>query len=491
MEIQELKKKGTSAVFWNFAGTLLKQGVGFVVSIFLARLLSPSDFGLVGMATVFIALTQSFSDFGMTSGLIQRKNPTEAQFSTVFYINIGVSFVLMLVMITCSDIIAGYYSIPEVGSVAKVVSVNLLINALNGVQNAQLTKALANKVKTLAAFFSAVTAGLLGIGLALAGFGVWSLVYSSILGSLVNTCYIWYNSSWRPKWIFNLQEVKPLLNYGSKMFASGFLDTLYNRLDILIIGRLFSPSTLGFYYRAVSFNQLVIRYTSTSLQGVFFPVISHLQHDKNSQVEVIKKSLHVICYLTFFLLGLLYLNANELIILLFSQKWLASVEFFKIMVFYGYAYPVSVVLVGVISGNGRSDKFLQLEVWKKIFGFASMAIGFYFGMIGFLWGNVISAFISVLLNMWYVQKIIDWKVEEQLYTLFPYLMLCIIPTIFLLNFLYLGAFGLFFSLIAKSILFTFIYVGINFLVKTEGQKYLNFLFGKIKSEMVLKLNLKA
>ncbi len=486
MKTSELKKKGAAAVFWNLSGTVLKQGITFVISIFLARLLSPADFGLVGMATVFIALTQSFSDFGMTSGLIQKKEPTEVQYSTVFYINLGISVFLMGLMIAFSGMIARYYNNPEVGKIARFVSYSFVINALNGVQNAQLTKALANKIKTIASLSSAIVSGIVGISLALLDFGVWSLVYSALAGSLVNTAVIWKSSAWRPKRLFNFSEVKPLLNFGSKMFISGLLNTAYGKLDVLIIGKIFTPATLGFYYRAISFNQLITKYTSGALQGVFFPVISHLQNDRETQLRVIAKSLHIMAFLTFLLMGLLYIDAKELIILLFSDKWLVSVGYFKVMVFYAYAFPISVILVNVLSGNGHSGKFLQLEVWKKVTGLAAMGVGFFFGMYGFLWGMAIASTVSVFLNMWYVRKVIQWKIFEQVKIVFQYAIfsfIAVLPVLWLKSYM---PENLWLLLFAGTVIFVAIYLLINKIFGTNGFKYIIDYLTEIKISRIKK-----
>jgi O-antigen/teichoic acid export membrane protein len=481
----QLKKKAASAVFWNLSGTLMKQGVTFIISIFLARLLSPADFGLVGMATVFVALTQSFADFGMTSGLIQKKDPSEVQYSTVFYINIGISFLLMFLMIFASDFIGNYYGNEEVARIARFVSYSFIIDALNGVQTAQLTKALANKIKTLAAVYSAAGSGVLGIILAYKGFGVWSLVYSAVFGSVINTFIIWRSTTWRPKALFSFTEVKPLLKFGSKMFFSSLLDTAYTKFDVLIIGRLFSSSTLGYYYRAASFNQLVTRYTSGSLQGVFFPVISHLQDDRHTQQKVISKSLHIMSFFTFMLIGLLYLDSMELIVILFTDKWLVSVDYFKLMVFYAYAYPVSVILVSVISGNGHSDIFLKLEIWKKVTGLLAMAVGFYFGIMGFLVGMIIASALAVLLNMWYVKKIIAWPVKTQIKIVFQYSVYCLVAVLIVLFTKGFLPNSLWISLIVGSISYILIYLGFNKIVVSEGyllgEKYfLEFIKMRIK-----------
>lgn len=487
MKTSELKKKGTAAVFWNLSGTLMKQGITFVISIFLARLLSPSDFGLVGMATVFIGLTQSFTDFGLTSGLIQKKEPTEVQYNTVFYINLGLSIVLMVLMIAFSGLIADYYKNPEIGKIARFVSYSFVINAVNGVQNAQLTKALANKIKTIASLSSSIVSGIVGISFALMGFGAWSLVYSALAGSLVSTAVIWHNSKWRPKKLFNLSEVKPLLDFGLKTFVAGFLENIYSKIDVIIIGKIFTPATLGFYYRAISFNQLITKYTSASLSGVFFPVISHLQNDRNAQLRVIKQSMHVISFLAFMIMGLMYVDARELIVILFSAKWLVSVDYFKILVFSGYVYPVSVILVNILSGNGQSGKFLKLEIWKKVTGLLAMGVGFYIGMKGFLWSTAVAGTIALLLNMWYVRKVIQWPILQQCIIVYQYALMAIagvMPVLLLQRWIPENDW---FRLIFNTLLFVSLYIAANYIMKTEGKR---FAFNLLKTDILPKLTKK-
>jgi O-antigen/teichoic acid export membrane protein len=484
LELQELKRKASSAVFWNLSGTLLKHGVTFVISIFLARLLTPEDFGLVGMATVFIAVTQSFTDFGMTSGLIQKKDPTEVQYNTVFFINVGISLVLMFLAIIFSGYISNYYDNPQVGSIARFVSYSFVLNAINGVQLAQLTKALANKVKTLSSLYSALATGVVGIFLAYLGYGVWSLVYATLVGSIVSTIYIWRNSSWRPKALFDFAEVKPLLNFGSKMFASGLLDTIYSKLDVLIIGKMFSPATLGYYFRSVSLNQLVTKYTSGALQGVFFPVVSHLQDDREAQLRVISKSLHVISFLTFFLMGFLYLNATEIFVILFTEKWIAAVDYFKIMVLYSYAYPVSVILVNVLFGNGYSGKFLKLEIWKKVVGALSFVIGFYFGIEGFLWGSVVTSSIAVLINMVYVRKVVEWPVVVQIKTVFSYALFSILVTVGLVYYFKILNLNLWYSFFLKTLSFALFYTLLAAIFRSLGYLHVrNFLLDSLGKKL--------
>ncbi len=469
MDYSVLKKKGVSAVFWNMSGMLMRQGVTFVISIFLARLLSPGDFGLLGMATVFIAFTQGFSDFGMTAGLVQSKNPTNVQYSTVFYINLSISLLLMLIMIASSGLIARFYGNAEIEKIAKFLSFTFIVNAINGVQNAQIAKSLANKVKTIATLSSSICGGIIGITLAYFGYGVMSLVYSNIIGSIVNTIVIWHYSKWRPILAFNYKEVKPLLNFGTKIFASGILNTVFNKLDVLIIGKLFSPVTLGFYYRAVSLNQLVTKYSVDSLRGVFFSIISHLQDDKVLQLKVIKKSFHLVSFFTLLLMGLLYLNAKELIVILFSDKWLVSVDYFKVMVFYSFGYPISLILVNVISGNGYSAKFLELEIYKKLAYVVGCLPAIWFGINGFLWGMVFSTGFSVLLNMWFVGNIIQWTWFAQVKSFLLYAGLSVISAVIIYFTIATFEFSnLVLSLLFNSSAFIILYLLFNYLLKTNG-----------------------
>lgn len=472
MQTSELKKKGINAVFWNLSGTLMKQGVSFVISIFLARLLSPADFGLVGMATVFIALTQSFTDFGMTSALIQKKEPTATQYNTVFYINLGLSVVLMLLMIACSGYIADYYNNPEVGRIARFVSYSFVINAINGVQNAQLTKALANKVKTLASLSSSIVSGVVGISLAFMGLGVWALIYGTLAGSLVSTAVIWYNSKWRPQLMFSFPEVKPLLGYGVNIFSIGLLDIIYSKLDVLIIGKLFSASTLGLFFKAKSFNELITKYGASPLAGVLFPIFSHLQEDFARVKDIAQKVMHLNSFITFAVMGILYLVADDLIILLFSEKWAAAVPYFKILVFSSYAYSIRIVLFNILNGIGRAKVTLRLELIVKITGFCALLIGFTFGGVeGYLWTLAVMTLFTVIVIYVFVQKEIGWSWLAQFSILLRYavssaIIVAVLHTIFIYKFEFR-----IFSIVVNIVVFSLSYVTTHYILRSSGLKY--------------------
>ena len=476
MELQEVKNKGIAGVLWGVLGKLSTHIITFIVTVILARLLAPSDFGLVAMAMIFVYFTQTFMDFGLTSAVIQKKDPTETQINTVFIISMVLATCLMLIMIIIAPFIGKYYNNPEVTKIARFVSYSFVIYALTGIQRALFSKQLNIKFLTVVNMSGAFVQGISGVLLAIYGYGAWSIVYSVFLGNVVSTVMLWIKSSWRPKWLFNLHEIKDMFTFGFKMFIAGVLNSIYAKIDELIIGKIFNATTLGYYSRSKTFNNLITSYTSEGLSSIFFPIMSHLQNEMEKAKTVIIKSLEIISFIAFGLVGLLYLDAEPLIVLIFGAKWEPSVEYFKILAFIGYAYPVSVILVNVLTGLGESGKFLILEIWKKGIGLAGLAVGFVWGMNGFLWAMVITGTIGVMLNMRYVQIITDLKFSKQFFVLVKYAILAFISAfiVWFIN-LYLPH-NLWLLLAVNTILFTGLYLLYNFALKTNGFLYVKDIF---------------
>jgi len=476
MELQEIKNKGITGVLWSTAGKFSIHLVTFGVTIVLARLLAPADFGLVSMAMVFIYFTQTFMDFGLTSAVIQKKNPTETQINTVFYISLVLGIFLMLMMIVCAPAIGKFYDNPEVGKIARFVSYSYVILALSGLQRALMSKRLEIKTLALINIVSAIVQGASGIILAFKGFGAWSIVYSVFLGSTTSTIILWCKSSWRPKLLFKLAEIKDMFFFGFKMFLAGILNAVYAKIDEMLIGKVFDSATLGFYYRSKSFNNLITTYSSQGLNSIFFPIISSLQDDLEKVNKVVIKSVEMVSFLVFALTGLLYLNAESLIVLLFGEKWLPSVGYFQVLAFIAYAYPVSIILVNVLSGMGKAGSFLKLEIWKKILGLSGMGLGFIWGMYGFLWALVITGTLGVMLNMWYVQKTTGLKFKILFFAVIKYAVQTFVFTfaVWFLN-LYLPH-NLWLLLGINTTLFSVSYFLCNFALKTSGFLYVKDIF---------------
>ena len=397
--MENLKQKTVRAIAFDVIGRFSRQGVGFVISILLARLLSPSDFGLLAMVNVVIAVAGVFVGMGLGNALIQKRQTEEEHYGSVFYFNITIGLLLAALLFSLSGALARFYHQPEVRPVAQVLSLTFIINSFCNVQTSWLRKHLLYGVITTASVASLVTGGVVGVTMALNGYGVWSLVTQAIVSSTVNNLVIYFLTPWRPVLRLRWKALKELWSYGIYMFFSGFLDTLFSQLDNLIIGRLFAPVTLGFYYRAKSFDLFIRNYTSGSLMSVLFPVLSSVQDNRERYRGIVRRSFHLLCLVTFLMTGISFLCAPDLMALLFGSKWLPSVEYYRIIVLAGFVYPLSALLVSILSSLGNSKGYFRLELLKKVILTVNFIVGFAYGIREFLVGLVIASILSLVLNI--------------------------------------------------------------------------------------------
>ena len=469
--MNKLKQQGVTAFIWDFTGKLATQGMGFIISIFLARLLEPADFGLIAMVMVILGIAGIFSDIGLGGALIQRKRVLQIHYSSVFYFNIFAASILTIITYISAPFIANFYQNQELLLLTQVVSISFILTSINSVHIVQFRKTLNFKRLTQILFLSSLLGGIIGVILAFKGFGVWSLVAQQFSSSVINTILIWKFSKWRPTLQFSFKALFQLWGYGFRMFLSALLDSIFTRLDFIIIGKLFSPMTLGFFQRAKSLNLLIINYTSGSLMSVLFPILSKVKNDLPRFQNIITKGLGIICFITFFLLGLLFLISEELIVILFTEKWLPSVELFKILVLSGFSYPISALLVNVLSSRGNSKKFLRLEIYKKIALAINLYVGFLWGIEGYLYGLIITSSISVYLNIWFASKEIKMKKREFISPIGLQIIIGLISTVLVwfvnINIEYTNGI----MLLLKSIEFTFLYIVINYFFKIRSYQY--------------------
>jgi len=405
--MNSLKAKGIKAFLWDFFGKMATHGISFVVSIFLARLLDPSDFGLIAMIMVIIGMANVFTDVGLGAALIQRQRVRPVHYSSVFYFNVSVGLVLTLLTYFLAPSISSFYNNESLTPLIHVMSFSFLIGALSSVQNTRLRKELNYALLTKLGLTSSLLSGIIGISMAFLHFGVWSLVAQLLAMGIIYNLLLWKRSHWKPEWSFSWKALTQLWGFGFRMFLSGMLDTVFTRLDFLIIGKLFPPATLGYFQRAKSLDSMVVQYSSGSLMAILFPVLSKVQNDLPRFQNIIIKSLGIISFVIFLLLGMLYLNAREVIVILFSDKWLPSVHFFKLFLLSGFAYPVSALLVSVLSSRGNSKAFLRLEIYKKSFASLTFVVLYFFGIDAFLYAAVIHAFVAISLNISFASREID------------------------------------------------------------------------------------
>lgn len=469
--MENLKEQGAKAFFWDLAGKITMQGMGFIVSIFLARLLEPSDFGLIAIVMVIIGIAGIFSDVGLGGALVQRRRVLPVHYSSVFFFNLFVGAILAIGTYFSAPWIAGFYHNESLISLTHTLSILYLLGAFSAVQSTKLRKELNYALLTKLNLTASMIGGIVGVTMAFGGAGVWALVAQSLMQSIVYNILIWYKSQWRPKFQFSFKALFQLWAFGFRMFLSRVLDTVFTRLDTLIIGRLFEPATLGFFNRAKALDQMVINYSSGSLMSVLFPVLAKVQHDLKRFRHIIQKSLGIIVFIVFLLLGGLYLVSHELILLLFGAKWLQSVVYFKILVLSGFGYPVSALLVNVLSSRGNSKAFLRLEIYKKIVFGLNLAIGFIWGIEGYLYGLVLATFIAVYMNIVFASNEISipkWRFIEPI-------LLQMILTVFLVVMVVLVTkymqYGLFPMLVIKGGLFVLLYFIVNRLLNTNVYNY--------------------
>jgi O-antigen/teichoic acid export membrane protein len=402
---KEISQKFLTGIKQNLISSVLKHLVTFVVSIFLSRILSPADFGLIGMSTIFITFTQALSNLGLTSGIIREKSPDEVQLNSVFYFNIGVASLLTLILFLSSGLIAKFYNEVRIEMLVKASSFLFILNAANNVHGALFYKKMEIKVTRVASIYGSIIAGFVGISAALGGLGVWSLVLSTYTSTVFFTVYIWFKSEWRPKLLFNLNALKAMFPFGIRVFLIEYIDQIFTRMDVVLIGKFFSPATLGYYFRALSLNEIVTKYTSQSLSGVFFPTIRKFDYDKAQIFPFFLKSLSTIGFISSFLTGLLFICSKEIIVTLFGAKWIESTIYFQFLAFVSLIYPFGIIFNGVFLGTDKAQLQLKLELLKKVLAFLALLIGIKFGIKTYLVLLVSALFLGIFITFWVLNTI--------------------------------------------------------------------------------------
>ncbi len=462
-------QKSVNAFAWDFSGKLANNVVMFIISIFMARLLTPADFGLIGMVMAFITLSQGFVDVGLTGAIVQIKENSEEQISTIFYINIALGIILTLLMYNVAPYISMYYKTEELIPITKALSILFLLNSLKVTQNALLIKNLSFKALAKAQFIASLFSGVLAVVLAYLGYGVWSMVFRTLLLYVMITLLTWKISDWRPKKLFNIHSIKSHWRYGNKLLIVGIIDQIYEKIDVLLIGRVFGEARLGLYYRAKSLNDLIIRITSSSFSIVLFPIFSQIQDDKIFIVKTLIKSLTILSFVIFPIIGVVYLLADEIILLLYGAKWISSAPYLKIIVFSSSAIPLFYVLINLLKGIGDSKSILILTLVNKTLLSVSLILAFHYaGIYGFLWGVVISSYLNMLSTMYYVKKDLGVEIKSMVTPIIGYFLIAsFVVVIYLAICNIINVSGLIYISITL-IYFPIAYLSLNKIFNTKG-----------------------
>jgi O-antigen/teichoic acid export membrane protein len=469
--LETLKSKGIAAFVWDFLGKISTQGMSFFVTIILARLLEPSDFGLIAILLIITGAAQVLTDVGLGAALIQKSKVLSIHYSSVFYINLLLASLFTSAVYFGAGYFADIYSEDELQPLIKTISFIFIIKALTTVQIIRLKKELNYALLSKISFLSSLLSGVLGIYLALNDYGVWSIIFQIITQGLLFNIILWYSSSWLPKLEFSLTALLELWTFGFRMFITGLIEVIFSRIDFLILAKLVPMSTLGYYHRAKSFNELIVSYTSSSLMAVLFPLLSQIKNDLYRYQKLIEKILGILSFSVFLLLGGLYINAEDFIVFLFTDKWLESVVFMKIILLSAFGYPISALLKNVLSTRGNSKHYLELEIVKRVFHLLNLANLYFNGVYAYLYGLIIISFLCLFFDIYYVKKEIFLGFKELLLPIFLQMLLCVLSitiTVFSLPIFELNSLM---SFIMRTLLFLSIFIGSNAFFKISSFEY--------------------
>lgn len=421
-----MKNKNILSNFiWRFAERCGAQLVTFVVSIVLARLLTPDDYGTVALVTVFTAIMQVFVDSGLGTALIQKKNADDLDFSSVFYFNLAVCIILYLVMCFAAPFIASFYNIPELTPVVRVLSLTILISGVKGVQQSFVSKNMLFKRFFYATLGGTIFSAFLGIYMAYAGFGVWSIVAQHLSNMAIDTLILWITVKWRPKLMFSWERLKGLLGFGWKMLCSSLLDTGYKNLRNLLIGKIYSSSDLAYYNQGDKFPKLIVTNINTSIDSVLLPAMSKEQDDKGRVKNMTRRSIMVSCYIMAPLMIGLACCAHNVVAILLTEKWLPCVFFLQIFCITYMFYPIHNANLNAIKAMGRSDLFLKLEIWKKVIGLILLLATLFISVKAMAYSLLISTLTSMIINSWPNKKLLDYSFTEQMKDILPSIFLAV------------------------------------------------------------------
>lgn len=411
---ESVRKQLAHGVLWNFIEKILMEGAQFVIGIILARLLLPSDFGLIGMLAIFIAISNVFIDGGFAKALIQKKECTDIDYSTAFVSNIVVSLIIYVILFVSAPWIALFYHEPILIDLTRVLALNFILGSFNIVQRARLMSVVDFKSLAKIKVSSVIIGGIVGVGMAYAGFGVWSLVGQTISATLLQIVIFPFFSKWKPSLRFSRDSFHSLFGYGSKLMITGVYSVILNNISTIAIGRAYRSSQLGFYTRASQFSQLIAFTVSDVLGTVTFPVLSQLQDDREHMVTVYRKSLFFTAMIIFPIMILCTILARPIIIVLLTEKWLPCVVLMQWLLLARMFTPLSSINMNILNAVGRSDLFMKLDFSKAPLIILCLVITIPLGVKAVCIGSFVTSFICFFINAYLPGKIFDYGAWQQI-----------------------------------------------------------------------------
>ncbi len=426
-----------SSVKWTAVEKFSLQGISFILSLVMARLLTPDDYGTVGMINIFLAVSRSFIDSGFANALIRKPDRTDDDFCTVFYFNVFISLICYVILFFAAPWVAHFFDVPLLRPILRVQALNLIINSLVQIQVTKMTIDLNFKAGAKIAIISSVISGVAGIILAYFGFGVWAIVFQGIISALVSALCLLYYIRWKPRLVFSKKSFNEMFSYGSKLLASSLLDTVYGNLTTLVIGKFYSSKDLGYYNRGTHFAVFPVNTLNGIVGRVTFPIMSKIQDDDAYLIAVYRKYISIMSMVIFFGCCLLSALARPLILLLLTDKWSLSIIFLQVYSFAIMFDHINKINLNLLQVKGRSDLFLRLEILKKTISTVILFSSIPFGVLGICISKVIYSQIAIMINTYYTGKLFGLGYVEQVKDFSKYLILsilCCLPA-FTLSFL--------------------------------------------------------
>lgn len=467
-----LRNKTLSGLLWTFIDTFVLRGLSFISTIILARWLGPKEFGLIGMIAVFIAIGSTIMDSGMSASLIRMKEPDEKDFSTVFVLNLLLSLVFYALIFFLAPYIANFYNQESLTNLVRVYGLSFIIGAFSAVQLAILNVRMEFKRIMKQNMPGTVVGVLVGITLGYFGYGVWSIVFMYLTTQVVQSLVLWIASSWHPSLQFSAERARYHFGFGYKLMLSGLLNTVFQNVYNIIIGRFYSVRDLGYFERSKSFNDYPVTILTTVMTKVTYPLLSGIQTDREQISLVYRRIMRLAFFVTCPLMFGAAAIAQPLFLLVLGNEWLAAVPYFQILCLASIFYPIHAFNLNVFKVYGKSDLFLKLEILKKILIIIGLIIGFQFGIMGLVWSSVVCNYLALFVNTYYSADMIHYSGKQQFLDMLPTFLTAILAfmTSYGVQACFVGANSIYLIFVG-GLCFTAVYLILNYLGKSDPLIY--------------------
>lgn len=471
MEKHVGKKTVLDNLIWRYGERICAQGISFIVSVVLARLIAPSEYGMISMVTVFTSLLQIFIDSGFSTALIQKDKADELDFSTVFIFNMLMCIVLYILLYICAPAITAFYDYPGMTPVIRVMGLNLIIAGVRGVQQAYISKNMLFKKFFYSTIIGTIISAITGIIMAYQGFGVWALVAQGLINNIIGTVCLWCTVSWHPKMRFSLERLTELGGFGWRILVSSLLSNGYTKLSHLFIGKKYSSAELAYYNKGEQLPSMLITNLNTSIDSVIFPAMATVQTDPIQLKKMMRRSIKVTSYILWpAMLGLCAI-AEPLVRILYTNSWIDMVPYLQIYCLIYVFQPIHTANLNAIKAMGKSDIFLKLEIVKKSIGFILLIVTLWYGPLWIAVGILINTLISAIINAYPNRKLLNYSLREQIFDIVPSMVMSVVMAICVILVKQIGLSDIF-TLFVQIVLGIAIYLLLSCVTRDSSYKYI-------------------